>query len=54
MALQVCEGCGTVYAVGLDACPHCGSVQYRYDWEEPPALAAKPVPGKSKSTAKGN
>ena len=25
MALMVCAACSTAYAVGLAACPHCGS-----------------------------
>jgi hypothetical protein len=27
MALAVCEGCTTAYAVGLSRCPHCGSTE---------------------------
>lgn len=30
MALQVCAGCSAAFAVGLSACPQCGST----DWSE--------------------
>lgn len=30
MALWQC-GCGTAYAVGVAACPHCGSTEYMED-----------------------
>lgn len=43
MALWVCLDCGTVYAVGLEACPQCGYRKHREDWEEP---APAPKPGK--------
>jgi hypothetical protein len=31
MALWACQDCGTVYAVGLPACPHCGGTEYQED-----------------------
>lgn len=34
MALWVCENDGVRYAVGMPACPQCGSTEYREDGEE--------------------
>lgn len=36
MALRVCLGCSTAYAVGLQSCPQCGSPTRNaiYDWED--------------------
>ena len=31
MASWACQGCRTVYAVGIPACPHCGSADYKED-----------------------
>lgn len=31
MASWACQGCRTVYAVGIPACPHCGSADYEED-----------------------
>lgn len=31
MALLACLGCGTRFAVGLEACPHCGSEDFEED-----------------------
>ena len=28
MSVQSCVACSTQYAIGLDACPHCGSTEY--------------------------
>ena len=33
MALWVCNGCNTVYAVDAPACPHCGAVEHHGDHE---------------------
>ena len=36
MSLRVCLGCTTAYAVGLPACPQCGTPTRNaiYDWED--------------------
>jgi hypothetical protein len=31
MALWACQACGTAYAVGVPACPQCGSSEYLED-----------------------
>lgn len=35
MALNVCAGCTTSFAVGLLRCPHCGSKDYQEDGQMP-------------------
>ncbi len=41
MSLRVCLKCSTVYAIGPQACPHCGApTRYaKYDWEDDVAKA---------------
>src|SRR6185312_15605836 len=36
MSLRVCLGCSTAYAVGIQACPQCGTPTRNaiYDWED--------------------
>jgi hypothetical protein len=36
MSLHVCLECSTLYAIGLKACPHCGTPtrDAEYDWED--------------------
>lgn len=42
MALLVCEKCTTLYSVGADKCPQCGSKQRHEDGERPtPKAKAK-------------
>jgi hypothetical protein len=31
MALWICDGCGTPYAVDAPNCPHCGAVEHHGD-----------------------
>ena len=59
MALRVCLGCSTAYAIGIQACPQCGTPTRNaiYDWESDVAKASaeggatfylpegQPVPG---------
>lgn len=35
MALWVCVSCSTAYAVGLEACPQCGSTDSYEEGQEP-------------------
>lgn len=52
MALWVCLDCGTLYAVGLESCPHCGYKGHRGDWEESPPEEPPPAAkGKGKGAA---
>ena len=44
MALWICEKCRTAYSVDAPACPHCGSSDYRADYEpERQATPGKPA-----------
>lgn len=38
MALSVCTGCTTKYAVGLPKCPHCGSTDHVEDGKPMPKI----------------
>lgn len=38
MALNVCAGCTTKFAVGLKRCPHCGSTDYCEDGQDMPKI----------------
>ena len=38
MALRVCTGCTTKYAVGLAKCPHCGSTDHVEDGQPMPKI----------------
>lgn len=40
MALSVCTGCTTKYAVGLPKCPHCGSADHVEDGQPMPKITA--------------
>ena len=42
MALRVCLGCSTAYAIGIQACPQCGTPTRNaiYDWESDVAKAS--------------
>ncbi len=44
MALLHCVKCGTLFAVGLKACPHCGGKRYYEEGNKP---APKPKPEES-------
>lgn len=35
MSLWLCDACTTSYAVGLAACPHCGSTEHHEEGEMP-------------------
>jgi hypothetical protein len=35
VALWICEGCTTAYAVGAPRCPHCQSTDYREEGDMP-------------------
>lgn len=49
MALRVCDGCSTAYAVGLPVCPHCGGTDHHEEGTMPkitrhggPTVAGEP------------
>lgn len=46
-----CSGCSTAYAVGLPACPHCGSAEYTE--EEMPKITVHGGPSNRFETAAG-
>jgi predicted nucleic acid-binding Zn-ribbon protein len=40
--LRICCGCGTAYAPDLEACPHCGDREFRWNHPEVPDVPAPP------------
>ena len=41
--LKVCDECGTRYAPDLEACPHCGSEDFLWNYEADAPVAEAPV-----------
>ena len=55
MALRLCLGCSTAYAIGLQACPQCGSPTRNaiYDWESDAVAKANNETGATLYVAEG-
>ncbi len=41
MALERCDRCDTLFAVGVDDCPQCGSKQHHEEGAAPPKKKSK-------------
>ncbi len=41
MALERCDKCDTLFAVGVEACPQCGSKQHHEEGDAPKKKAPK-------------
>ena len=41
MALERCDRCATLFAVGVDDCPQCGSKQHHEEGAAPPKKKPK-------------